>query len=140
MNNDNGDKNLEEASGILFYLIEQNNFKIFVANDSPWMDKARKIASNTKEPTHRLMHLFFSSVIRDSNKCKIIAESVLPEIPKEVLERIPQEDTYLVKLSLKAAPCVLVSTDVELVNSVKIFEQKMKITPILRDDWISQII
>lgn len=140
LNGDNGKDRLRETARVLLFLIEKNTFRIFVAKDSPWMDKARKMATNHKEPTKRLMHLLFSNVIRDSKKCKLIATSELPDISQEMFAHVPQEDTYLIKLSMKAAPCVLVSTDHELVNSLKKFEQNTKVTPLLRNEWLSRII
>lgn len=140
LNGDNGEIKLKETSVLLSYIIHEERFKIFILDESPWIVKARKVAANPKEPTHTLMHLLFGAVIRDSSKCEIIADRESPEVPEELLKQIPQEDTYLIKLSLKVPSCILVSTDNELIVKAKSFESEIKINVFHRDDFISQII
>lgn len=140
LNCDNGEKNLKETSALLLNIIHQNQFKIFILDESPWIVKARKIAANRKEPTHTFMRLLFGMVIRNSAKCGIIGSSELPRIPGEILKHIPPEDSYLIKLSLKVPSCILVSTDNELIAETKSFESEIKIKVFHRDDFISQII
>lgn len=140
LNGENGEKKLRETSVLLSNIIYENQFKIFILDESPWIVKARKIAANPKEPTHTLTHLLFGAVIRDSAKCGIFRSSELPEVPEEILKQIPQEDAYLIKLSLKVPSCVLVSTDNELIVKTKSFESEIKIKVYHRDDFISQII
>ena len=57
LNGDNGEKNLRETAVLLLNIIREDQFKIFILDDSPWIVKARKFAANPKEPTHELMHI-----------------------------------------------------------------------------------
>ncbi len=138
LNGDNGEKNLRETAVLLLNIIREDQFKIFILDDSPWIVKARKFAANPKEPTHELMHLLFGMVIRDSEKCGIIGSSELPRLPEEILKNIPYEDAYLIKLSFKVPSSILVSTDNELIANTKRFESEIKVFH--RDDFISQTI
>lgn len=140
INNDNGEKKLEETSRLLERIIQQSQFKLFIPSNSPWIDKARRIAANQREPTHKFMHLFFALVLRDSYRCQIVHDWNLTKIPNNIFRQIPQEDVYLIKNAIIAAPCILVSTDDALIKSVKNFQSELKITPFHRDSWISQII
>ena len=138
LNGDNGETKLRETAVLLSNIIREDNFKIFILDDSPWIVKARKFAANPKEPTHQLMHLLFGMVIRDSEKCRIIGSSELRALPEEILKNIPNEDAYLVELSLKVPSPILVSTDTELIANTKKFESEIKIKVFHRDDFISR--
>jgi len=98
LNNDNSEEKLKETSMFLSEIIHQNNFKIFILDESPWINKARKMASNPKEPTHALMRILFGKILRDSEKCEIISNRELSKVPEEILQHIPQEDVYLIKI------------------------------------------
>ncbi|MGC8716368.1 MAG: hypothetical protein ACP5R0_05730, partial [Thermoplasmata archaeon] len=81
MNGDNGEKKLKETEILLSNIIYDDKFKIFILDDSPWLDKAREMANNPKEPTRTLMHLLLSVVIRNITKCGIIYRNELPRVP-----------------------------------------------------------
>ena len=140
LNYDNGEKKLRETSMFLSHIIHKDNFRIFILGESPWIDKARKMAANPKEPMKTLTHLLFGKVLRDSEKCGIIRNSELSEVPEEILLQMPQEDVYLIKLAFTVAPCILFSTDNELIANTKRFESEIKVSPFHRDDFISHII
>jgi len=140
LNNDNGEEKLREASRFLSELIHQDRFKIFILDESPWINKARKIATNPKEPTNTFMHILLGKILRDSQKCVIIGNRELSKVPKEILQHVPPEDAYLIKLAFTVTPCILVSTDNELIASTNRFKSEMKINPLHRDDFISQFI
>ncbi|MGC8725938.1 MAG: hypothetical protein ACP5RS_05120 [Thermoplasmata archaeon] len=86
------------------------------------------------------MHLLLSVVIRNITKCGIIYRNELPRVPEEILKSIPRKDVYLIELAFKVTPCILVSTDNELIASTKSLESQIKVTPYHRDDFISKII
>ncbi len=138
LNGDNGEKKLRETSVLLSKIINEDQFKIFILDESPWIIKLRKFAANPKEPTHKFMHLLFEMVIINSEKCEIIRSNDLPRLPEEILKHIPYEDAYLIQLLLKVPSPILVSTDNELIVKTKMFESEIKIKVFHRDDFISQ--
>ena len=95
-------------------LIEQHNHRLAVRRGGRLAQKILTATANPQARAKRLRLMLF-----DELKVRLVAEEEIIELPGELGQATPGDDLYLVETAYAVRPCVLVTTDAPLRDSIQ---------------------
>ena len=106
---DNGDAAFQETAKFLITLQESEDILVIPAEER-WKRKAFQLMTMS-DVRQRLVIRLLHSLLRDSDRTIRMQPEANPPIPRDLLDRLPCEDVYLVRAYVAAGADLLVTTD-----------------------------
>ena len=113
---ENGETTQRETAQFLIEFVQSDD-GLVVPNEIRWTSKANRLMEFT-DARRRLISKVFRSLYDDSDRALRVRSEGTDAIPNELLTRPPEEDVYLVSAYLSLNADVLVTTDVDLHQSL----------------------
>lgn len=110
MNCDNGAEGQKFAYLFLTEL-QKSDYRIVFCEGNPWAKKAFEVMKSQIEGI-RVLSKLLHSIIKDLDKTIIVSGEI--KIEEYLLERVPEDDRYLVSMGIEAKASYIVTTDVHL--------------------------
>lgn len=111
---ENGDDRQREAA-VFLNAFRSSGDRLVIPSKKRWNDKANRLMRQS-DARLRIISKLFHSLLR--NPAKATQQRTTPDIPDELLNRLPKEDIYLVEAYLSAGADKLITTDQPLFDSL----------------------
>ena len=109
---ENGDPAFQETARFLVAFEESEDILVIPAEER-WKQKAHQLMKMS-DIRQRLVSKLLRSLMLDADRAIRIQPEEAPPVPRELLDRLPCEDVYLVLAYLSADADLLITTDQKL--------------------------
>ena len=109
---ENGDPTFQETARFLVAFGESEDILVIPAEER-WKRKAHQLMTMS-DTRRRLVSRLLHSLILDADRTIRIQPEADPPVPRELLDRLPCEDVYLVLAYVSAGADLLITTDQKL--------------------------
>ncbi len=124
-----------------FEILSKSEFKMIIGRNNPFTRKFyRYWKDNENKPVCRTNFKKLFNIIHDSNKTIIIEDDELGEIPKEIIDDVPDDDRYLINLAASELISIndplIITTDTRLLQALN---GKSSIKLLLLSDFLKNM-
>jgi len=119
LNGENGNEAQKEAVRMLVAVFEKCDQLVTIL-DSPFLRKFFDMAklATTGDVRRRIVKVFKAQFFQNSKKLCLLQAKDLPEIPREIEQKVKEDDRYLIRCYFAGEADLLVTTDNPLIHAL----------------------